>query len=98
MSVNSRRFTIGTLLLVGLLLLVCFDTIVSLFSWLATAFGGAINVVENITQENAGPFQEFANFLKSTWSWLAFIFTTPIALAVLIFISMLYEAFESRWR
>ena len=98
MSAQQRRFTVGTLILVGVVLLIAFDAVVAFFSWYVNAFGEAVRITKNVTQGNAGPFQEFANFLEQTWSWLAFVFSTPIAIAVIIVLSLIYEALEVRWK
>ena len=93
-----KRYTIGKYVVVVLMLLIGFDFIFISLSWFVNTLTNSLNFVKNYTHSDSGPLSIFANFLGSTYSWLAFLFTNAIALATIIFISLIYEAAESRWK
>ena len=96
MAELRRKATIGTILLVAVMLLVFFDPLVAALKWLVNAFAWLNAPFINATR--TGPFSRFGGFASATWQWLGYVFTTPIALAAVIVISLIYEAMETRWR
>lgn len=97
MPAAGRRMTIGAIILVAVMLLVFFDPLTSALRWFVSTYGRLLAPFVNVTF-TTGPFTEFGNFLVATWQWMGYVFITPIALAALIVIAIIYEAMETRWR
>lgn len=93
-----ERWTIGKYILVVVVFLVAFDFVFAALKWFASMLQSALSSVASETGGYAGPFSVLVDFLNSAWGWLVFIFTNAISLAVIIVLSLIYEAMESEWR
>ena len=93
-------YTMGRYILIAVVLVLFFNIVHAAVSYIADLLNTSIEAAENNTKNMTdAPFlQETRSFLKNAWSWEYFILTSSIALAVLIFIALVYEAFEMQWR
>jgi len=93
----SEKYTIGRYVLVILALFIGFSYIVSLSSWYFGLIDDMVGYMQSV-MGSGGVLSTFLGFLLNMLLWYIYIFETPIPLAVIIVIALVYEAFESRWR
>ena len=92
----SERTTLGEFVLKSLAIIVLFDFIFSIIKMYVYYTSQTETSIVN-TFGTGWVFSPIVQFLLSVWRWIALILSNIIAFAVIIAISLLREAFESKW-
>jgi len=92
------RYTVGRYVLVIAVLIFAFDIVFGAMKWYASMLDQQLRYVRDVAGGDAWLLSTFVGFMESMWSWLVFILTNAMAFAAIIFLSLMYEAFESEWR
>ena len=92
--------TIGQLVLFVFLVLVFYDIFYSVTSY----FGETLNQTETLIEEGLNAtnsttlFQNTYKVAKTVFQWQVFVLSSAAAFAVLLFIDLVREAFETGWQ
>ncbi len=91
-------WTVGKYVLTVLVLIVAFPAIMEALNFIY----GAVTGLESVMNSSFPGVHSFASLVDSfVWnlnSWLGMVLISSLGVVVLIFISLLYYAFESKWR
>ncbi len=94
----SSRPTIGTVVVIIIALFIGLGILSSFLAWMATSMDRAVDVVTSMATNTPAYASDLIVFLSGLFNWLVYIFTNPLAIAVILLISLVILAFEAEWR
>ena len=93
----AEKNTVGSFMIKALAVLVLFNFIYTMLGYIANTYDAELNYIID-TLGTGWLFSPAVDFLRTMWSWILLLLTDATALAVLFFIALIEEAYNTRWR
>ncbi len=91
-------WTIGKYVLAVLAIIVFFPAIMGALKFVADLLDGVVSAT-NSQCTTTHPFAStLIDFFSNGYDWFKYVLTSSLAVATLIFISLIYHAFEAKWK
>lgn len=94
---SISKTTVGTIFLLGIMAIAAFTVFITFFNFIANTFIANIDSIKNNTNTSGNPYNMTMNALNNIESWALAILITPLLLAIIIGLSLIYEASETEF-
>jgi len=93
----GNKWSLGKLVLMILIVIILFDLIAAAVKYFAAASTTAVSYATSIVGNQTMIYTNFNSWAIVILDWFAKMLSTPIAIAVLIFLGFIIIALEMRW-